>query len=96
LDKAEIKKKFDTERELRQINFICYYIALFNKLFLYEFIRSFCALVWGLLNLVVAIVIRPVIGNWVLFGGNANSRKFEYLKPLRKNNKRIRRFGMTK
>jgi len=78
--------------ELREINFICYFIALLNKLFLYETIRSLCALIWGLVNLVLALIMRPILGNWILFGSNANSKKFEYLVPLRKTNKKNRRF----
>jgi len=92
LSKEDYDKKVAAAVELKEINFICYFIALLNKLFLYELIRSFCALVWGVANLLLALIIRPIIGNWVLFGSNANSKQFEYLEPLRKVHKKNKRF----
>jgi len=93
LSPKEILKRREAALELKQINYICYFISLLNKLFLYESIRSLCGIIWALMNLVLALIIRPVIGNWILFGTNANSKKFEYLKPLRKTNKRNKRFN---
>jgi hypothetical protein len=93
LSDKERDEKLNAEIKRRQINFITYYIALFNKLFLLDTIRSAVALIWVVLNLILALLIRPTIGNWMLFGSNTNSKKFEYLKKLREMYKKNKRFN---
>jgi hypothetical protein len=39
---------------------------------------------WSLLDLIIALLMRPLWANVFLFGATGNSEKFEFLDPLRR------------
>jgi len=77
--------------------YITFTIHLLQKIFLVSVGRSFFALIWGIANYIVAILMRPFFSNAFLFGANSTqweSAKFEFLDDLRKERKKKSLFGI--
>eukprot|EP01130_Rhizamoeba_saxonica_P014221 TRINITY_DN618_c0_g2_i1.p1 TRINITY_DN618_c0_g2~~TRINITY_DN618_c0_g2_i1.p1 ORF type:complete len:1648 (-),score=328.92 TRINITY_DN618_c0_g2_i1:31-4974(-) len=79
----------------QRAKFILYYLQFYNRLFLVDTARSGVAICWVIVNAALSLILRPFIGNLLLFGVNANSlSRFRYLKPkryIRERGKRIKK-----
>jgi len=93
IEELKFNKRIKINEEEKQ-KFISWNIGLLNNFFFVHMCRMSIALMWGILDLIVAILMRPLWGNLFLFGNTGNQSKFEFLEPLRKKNEQKRRTGL--
>uniref|UniRef100_A0A6B2KXC3 Glycosyl transferase 48 domain-containing protein n=1 Tax=Arcella intermedia TaxID=1963864 RepID=A0A6B2KXC3_9EUKA len=91
--KSNLKYGEDKNKENHEL-YELFMVHVINKFFLVNLGRISMAFIWCLLNTVVALLMRPYWAYFILFGKNAGSRAFAFLKPLRKRRKLQNRFGI--
>lgn len=79
--------------ESRQV-YRAFIVSVLNKFFLVNMGRVLLALVWAVTSFILAVFMRPFIGNRFLFGRNAGSKNYSFLKSQRKMRARKKRFGL--
>lgn len=89
----ETKQKQE-EAELMRGKYITYTLNIINSIFLVHLGRVALSLIWLVANFMVSLVMRPFLSNPLLFGLDADSRKFSFLSELRKTRQRKHAFGL--
>jgi hypothetical protein len=89
-----LRTKFADNQKTQQ-KYISFTVNVINKMFFVQSCRMVYAFVWVLPNFVVALIMRPEISNWILFGNNSGSKTFGYLHEMRKARATRRGFGIT-
>eukprot|EP01125_Pyxidicula_operculata_P011382 TRINITY_DN3731_c0_g1_i4.p1 TRINITY_DN3731_c0_g1~~TRINITY_DN3731_c0_g1_i4.p1 ORF type:complete len:1585 (-),score=371.74 TRINITY_DN3731_c0_g1_i4:112-4866(-) len=83
-------KKIDSKTKLS------FFLSLINKFFFVMAGRMLFAVLWGIGNAIIGLLMRPFISNLFLFGKGSNDRDFSLLKPLRRHRAKRSKFGVEK
>lgn len=89
-DTPEQEKALAESRQVHR----AFILSVINKFFFVNLGRVLLALVWAVASFILAILMRPFVGNPFLFGSNAGSKNYSFLKSQRKTRAKKKRFGL--
>jgi len=75
--------------------YISYSVNFINDLFFVHAGRILLALIWGLVNFLIGLLMRPMWATWFLFGNDASLKEYEYLRRKRKKKADKELFGFA-
>lgn len=87
-------KQQKEENETMRGMYITYTLNIINIIFLVHLGRVLLSLIWLIANFLVSMLMRPFLSNPLLFGLDADSRKFSFLMELRKIRHKKHAFGL--